>query len=153
MTSSHISSVGSEVLACSDNTRNILSRKKIHNNKQKVISTSSIKQDNYTDRPLPTENTVYCTFKEPQRRMLSPDYKETESTIFNNPISSIRNTSSLKSSICKSANINIDKGYSHTFVTPVPLSNNQQEVDRMFSKWRVMLNDQHELIIKGTLEW
>jgi len=35
-------------------------------------------------------------------------------------------------------------------MTPV---NNFQNIDRMFSKWRVLLNDQYELIIKGTLEW
>jgi len=156
MTSSQISTIGSEILACSDNTRNILSRKKIHNNKQKVISTSSVKQDNYTDRftmPFPRENTVYCTFKKPQKRILSSDCEKTESTILNNPMSSIRNTFSLKSSICDSADINIDKEYLHSFVAPIPLSNDPQKVDRMFSRWRVLLNDQYELIIKGTLEW
>jgi len=155
--------IKSEVLASSNNLRNILLKKKNHNIKQEAMTTSSVKQyvqqDNHIDRvtmPPPAGSTVYRTFREPQGRVHTlSNCEKAASPLFNKSMqSSIVNTFSLKSAPSWiSINTDNDKKYPNTFVIPTTPVNNFQNIDRMFSKWRVLLNDQYELIIKGTLEW
>lgn len=157
--------IKSEVLASSNNLRNILLRKKSHNTKQEIMTTSSIKQyhvqqDSPIDRlvmPPPARSTVYRAFKEqsPQSRVCtSSNCEKAAPSLLNRSVqSSTVNTFSLKSAPSWiSTNTNIGKEYLNTFVAPATPTNNFQKIDRVFSKWRVMLNDQYELIIKGTLE-
>ncbi|EZA62559.1 hypothetical protein X777_10189 [Ooceraea biroi] len=158
-----VSTVGSEVLASSNNLRKILSRKKLHNNNRDMISTSSVKeynvkQDNHSDQfimPPPTRHTVYRTSKKQQEKIyMSSDCEKAESITLNSFVSSsIRNnTFSLRNSSYVSANTNTNNEYLHSFNAPVSIDSDPQKVDRVFSRWRVMLNNQYELIIKGTLE-
>lgn len=163
--------IESEVLASSINLRNIFSRKKVYN-KQEMISTSSVKQynvkqDNYTNHfvmPPPSGNIVYRknTCKRPQEIYMSSDYEKAGSTIVNKQNSMPRReqetrtkntTFCCNSSSCVSTNTNISKEHSHLFATPMSFADDPQRINRVFSRWRVMLNDQHELIIKGTLKW
>jgi len=128
------------------------------------MTTSSVKQyhvqeDSHVDRvtmPPPAGSTVYRAFREPQGRVrTSSNCEKAASPLFNKSIqSSTVNTFSLKSAPSWiSTNTDNDKKYPNTFVIPKTPVNNFQNIDRMFSKWRVLLNDQYELIIKGTLEW
>lgn len=155
--------VRSAVVASSHNLKNVLLRKNSLNTKQETMTTSSIKQydgqqEKHTDRlvmPPPTGYTVYRTFKEPEDRAhILSNYKKTSSTSFNRSVPSSVETFSLKSTPSwMSTNTNAGGEYLNTFVPSTTLINNFQKVDRVFSKWRVTLNDQYELIIRGTLEW
>jgi len=156
--------IKSEVLASSNNLRSILLRKKNHNIKQEGMTTSSVKQyhvqqDSHVDRvtmPPPTGSMVYRTFREPQGRVRTlSNCEKAASPLFNKSMqSSTVNTFSLKSAPSWiSTNTDNGKKYPNTFVIPRTPVNNFQTIDRTFSKWRVLLNDQYELIIKGTLEW
>lgn len=128
------------------------------------MTTSSVKQyhvqqDSLIDRfvmPPPARSTVYRTFKQPQNTVhIAPNCEKAASSLLNRSVqSSTVNTFSLKSGPSWiSSNTNANKEYVNTFVAPAatPISN-FQKIDRVFSKWRVMLNDQYELIIKGILE-
>lgn len=149
----------SEILGLSSNLRNVLLKKKSCNIKQEGMTTSSIKeyhaqQDNHVDRftmPPPASSTVYRASKEPPDQVRASYNVEKAATSVSRTIqSSIPNTFSLKSTPSWiSTSTSADKKYSNIPVTP-PIST---KVDRVFSKWRVMLNDQYELIIKGTIEW
>lgn len=156
--------IKSEVLASSNNLRNILLKKTNRNTKQETMTTSSVKQchaqqDNHVDRlvmPPPARNIVYRAFRESPNTVgtLSNCEKVASTSRNRSTQSSSVNTFSLKStSSWMSTNTNVGEEYLNTFVTPTTSTNNFQKIDRTFSKWRVMLNDQYELIIKGTLEW
>lgn len=154
--------ITSEVLASSSNLKNIL-RKNSRDMKQETMTTSSIRQhhvqqEDHIDRlamPPPPGRTVYRAFKEPQNRVRTlSDYERTDSTLLNRSVPSSVNTFSLKSAPSWiSTNTNAGEKYSNTFVPSTAGTNSFQKIDRVFSKWRVMLNDRCELIIKGTLEW
>jgi len=156
--------IKSENLASSNNLKNILLRKKIHNIKQEAMTTFSVKHnhiqdDSHVDRIImspPAGSTVYRSFKKPHDRVHAlSNCEKAASPLFNKFMqSSTINTFSLNSAPSWiSTNTDNDKKYPNTFVIPMTPVNNFQNIDRMFSKWRVLLNDQYELIIKGTLEW
>lgn len=136
-------------------------RKNSRNTKQETMTTSSVKQydvqqGNHIDRlvmPPPPGYMIYRAFKEPQDRVhVLSNYEETAS--FNRSVPSSVNTFSLKSTPSWiSTNSNAPEEYLNTFASPTISTNNFQKIDRVFLKWRVVLNYQYELIIKGTLEW
>ncbi|XP_070159261.1 uncharacterized protein PF3D7_1120600 [Polyergus mexicanus] len=161
--SSQTSMVQSEVLASSNNLRNLLLRKKNYKTNQEIMATSSIKQHNIkqdnhlNDRhvmPPPMRNTVYCTSKKTQRNMSTlSNYETAASNFLNRPVqSSTINTSSLNSASYVSTNRNTNKEYLYSLAASMTPTNNLQRIDRIFSKWKVILNNHYELIIKGTLE-
>ncbi|KAL6266311.1 hypothetical protein P5V15_003168 [Pogonomyrmex californicus] len=155
--SSQTSVIKSEVLASSNNLRNLL-LKKSHNIAQDVMTTSSVKQyrtqqDNHMDRlimPPPAGTMVYRTLKDSQDRIIS-NYEKAPSTSSKSIKSSIENTLSLTSTPSWISTNNTHTNQEHQNVliaSTTPVINNI----RVFSKWKVMLNDRYELIIKGTLE-
>lgn len=153
--------VNGEILASSNNLQNILLRKRSRNVDREAMVTSSVKcynakQNNYADRdimPPPAIDKVYRSCKQPQMktRTLS-ECKISESTS-HSPIQSIstENFSSNNASNCITVDTN--NKYLRSFVTPVTPANDSQKISKVFTRWRVMLNDQQHLIIKGTLEW
>ncbi|XP_071654087.1 uncharacterized protein [Temnothorax longispinosus] len=164
VSSPQTSLIRSEVLASSNNLRNILLRKNSRNAKQEAMTTSSVKQyrvqqDDHVDRlvmPPPAKNTVYRTFREPpgtRVRTLSNCEQTASTSLDRSAQSSTANTASLKSAPSRMfTNTNADKEYLNTVVAPATPTNYFEKVDRVFLKWKVMLNDQYELIIKGTLK-
>lgn len=153
---SHVPSIKSEILTSSNNLRHMLLKKK-QNNQQ--IATSSVKQYNINENkcdqflmPPPVKSTIYRTYKKTQDKinMLSNN-KKTASPVLDSPAQfflpnlSMKNTSS-----CVSTNIN--KHYPQSYMAYGTSTNNLQ-VERIFSRWKIMLNKQYELIIKGTLKW
>lgn len=143
---SQTSSIKSRVLAASINLRNIMSRKRSRNTEQGVMTTSSVKQYNQL-MPPPEGSTVYRAARKPQDRVHTLlDCEKTDTSVTSSTVS----LNSASSWI--STNTDANKEYLNTFVTPTP-TDNLQEIGRVFLKWRVTLNQQCELIIKGTLEW
>ncbi|CAL1681987.1 unnamed protein product [Lasius platythorax] len=144
--------VKSEVLASSNNLRNLTKRN--YKIDREIMATSSIKQDDQRVMPPPMRNIVYRTSKETQGKVLTlPNYETVVSNSLNRSVqSSTVNTFSLSGASCISANPNASKECQHSFVAPMTPTNDPQKVNRIFSRWRVMLNDHCELIIKGTLE-
>ncbi|XP_029677496.1 uncharacterized protein LOC115244186 [Formica exsecta] len=152
----HTSVVKSEVLASSNNLRNLSMKRNCKTN-GKIMATFSVKQDDHSDRlvmPSPMRNTVYRISKETQDKVPTlPNCKTVVSNPLNRSVqSSTVNTFSLSATSHISANTNTSKEYLHPFVVPTIPVNDPQRVNRIFSRWRVMLNDNYELIIKGTLE-
>nr|XP_012219744.1 PREDICTED: uncharacterized protein LOC105670672 isoform X1 [Linepithema humile] len=157
-TMSHAPSMKSEILTSSNNLRNILLKKKHYNtNNRKIMATSSVKQcDVNQDKfdqfvmPPPVGSKIYRTDGKNQDRvhMLSND-KKAASTVFDGFVQfSPSNMLSAKNS-CISTNTN--KNYPQSYVASQISVDKIQKV-RVFSRWKVIFNDQYELIIKGTLE-
>lgn len=161
---SQASLIRSEVLASSNNLRNML-LKKSPNTKQETMTTSSVKQYHVQQdkpnidqlmMPPPVESTVFRASRELQNRVRTLlNYKKAAPPLLNKSIqSSTVDTFSLKSTPSWiSANTNSDKMYLNTLVAPTTPVNTIDKIDQVFLKWKVMLNDQYELIIKGTLDW
>lgn len=158
------SRIGSEVLASSNNLRNTLLKKRNNAPNREAMVTSSVrrynvKQDNHVDRcimPPPTLDKVYRTCKKPQNRIAtSSDCGRLESTPLNSSVQSfaLSNFPSENASSCVTVNTNNNQEYLHSYMAPVTSANDSQNVNRVFMRWRVMLNDQHQLLIKGTLKW
>lgn len=154
-----VSKIETEVLASSNNLKNIFSKKKAHNMNTNVIATSSvkqynIKQDNHVDQcimPPPSVNKVYHTSKKRQNGIyVSSECGKSASIPLNSSIQSSVINSKTDTMSYMSVNTYNSKEYVHSLVTS---SKDLPKPERIFSKWKVMLNDQHQLIIKGTLEW
>ncbi|XP_029167957.1 uncharacterized protein LOC114938259 [Nylanderia fulva] len=145
------STVNSEVLVSSNNLKS-LTRKNYKPNQK--ITTSSIKQDDRHVMPPPMRNSIYRTFKETQDKIPTlQKYEMVMSSPLNRSVqSSTVNTHNLNAASCISTNPNTNKKDRHFFVVTLPSTNEPQKVNRIFSRWRVMLNHNYELIIKGTLE-
>lgn len=147
--------IKSEILASSNNLRNLVLMKRNYKANQGIMATSSV-NDYSNDRrimPPPMRNTVYRTPKEIQENKVPTlSNYETASNLLNRSIqSSTVNNLSLKSVPgCKFTTTSTD---GHSLVIPMTSTNDIHIIDRIFSKWKVMLNDRYELIIKGTLEW
>ncbi|XP_012540845.1 uncharacterized protein LOC105839226 [Monomorium pharaonis] len=155
--------IKSEVIASSNNLRNMVLKKKSHNTNQKAMVTSSVKQYHIQqDRPNndqhimppPVKSKVYRVSKDLQDRIyMSSNCNETEKTpSLNNSKQSFKtDTFSLKTAPSWiSINTNSDKIHLNNLVAS-PTPTNIHKIDQVFSKWKVKLNDQYELIIKGTL--
>ncbi|XP_018358455.1 PREDICTED: uncharacterized protein LOC108758149, partial [Trachymyrmex cornetzi] len=155
--------LNSEVLASSNNFRNIFLKKKSHNIKQEAMTTSSLKQydvkkDDHVDRltmPPPMGNTIYRTVRESQNEIRALSNCEKVLPSFDSSIRSSTVNTCLKSaptsiSTNTGANGSIPK-YQKTCVSPSSI-HNSQNIDRVFSKWKIALNSCYELIIKGTLD-
>ncbi|XP_039307496.1 MATH and LRR domain-containing protein PFE0570w isoform X2 [Solenopsis invicta] len=154
------SPIRSEVLASSNNLRNILLRKKSHNTKPAAMTTSRVNRNLVQqdipniDRhimPPPLASTVYRTPRESHSRV--PTLSNCEKVVlpsFNNTVqSSMVDTISLVSiPSWMSANTNSNL---NTFDTPATSVNINYKIDQVFTKWKVMLNNEYELLIKGTL--
>lgn len=157
-----VSRIGSEVLASSINLKKMFPIKNNYNTNRETMATSSIrqynvKQDDRIDRcimPPPMTDRVSHAKKILGKSHMSLVYEKPVSTLRNDSIQSTvtTNCSSQVAPSCISVNINNDEKYLHSFVTPGIPINNFQKVDRIFSRWKVILNDQQQLIIKGTLD-
>ncbi|KAL0123229.1 hypothetical protein PUN28_007677 [Cardiocondyla obscurior] len=147
--------IRSEIIASSNNLRNMLLRKNSSNiKKNPMVSTSSVKhfQQNNYDRllmPPPVVNTVGQSFKGLPSNQTVLNYKKAMSTVCDRSIQ--LSTNSLKSAPGL-ISANSTRDYTNTFAVPTTSIQNYFNMDRTFTKWRVMLNNQYELIIKGTLE-
>ncbi|EGI70682.1 hypothetical protein G5I_00473 [Acromyrmex echinatior] len=154
----------SEVLTSSNNLRNIFLKKKSHNIKQEAMTTSSLKQydvekDNHVDRlamPPPMGNTIYRTVRESQNGVCALSNCEKVLPSFDSSICSSTVNTCLKSApTWISTNTCADRStvpeYQKTYVS-LSSVHNSQNIDRVFSKWKVTLNNYYELIIKGTLD-
>ncbi|XP_060816752.1 uncharacterized protein LOC132907554 isoform X2 [Bombus pascuorum] len=141
-----VSKIDSEVVSSSNNLRNILLKKKGINSNHKMIATSSVKKfreenDCLKDclmMPPPNSNNHFC-IKKNLNSLTSPNAKS---------LPRIRSDSS---------DIDIEspkkKGNIDSFI-PLQIScdNFENKNVRMFTKWKVMLNEQNQLIIKGKIE-
>ncbi|XP_011863466.1 PREDICTED: uncharacterized protein LOC105559637 isoform X2 [Vollenhovia emeryi] len=157
-TPAHQSSfVKSEVLGYSSNLRNVLLKKNSRN--QEAMTTSSVKQwhgqqNNCVDRGLmpPPANGVVCRIsrESPGSACALPTY-EMASTAPNRFVepSKANALSSKSAPSWISTNTNADGEY---FNVSASIPTNCQVIGRVFSNWRVTLNNQHELVIRGTLE-
>lgn len=141
-------SLRSEIVSSSNNLRNLLLKKPtFYNSNQKQIVTSSVKQydikhDNDIDRlimPPPETHVFHASKKSVVNTLL--DCENTAPVVLNNsvPFSTVYSLSSKSTSTPMSPSTNGDKEH--------------QPTDRVFSKWKVMLDRQLELRIKGTLKW
>lgn len=163
-----VSRIESEVLASSNNLKNMLSKKKSYNINKEAMVTSSVKQyntqqENHIDRcimPPPTMNRVYHTSKKMQNRVYaSLGCEKSASTPLNSSVQSFATnnfslkTSKIDTASCISANTYNGKEYLNSFVAPLTSPKDMPKFERVFSRWKVLLNDQYQLIIKGTLEW
>ncbi|XP_043252146.1 probable cyclin-dependent serine/threonine-protein kinase DDB_G0292550 [Colletes gigas] len=126
------SKIGSEVVSSSKNLRNMV-LKELHTNSYKPIATSSVKrmnmtndsQDNYSLMPPPPNSVVPSTIKTSNNASWCND---------------VRIQSMTESDIDKDCSKNdTSSGTSKT------------KKLKVFSEWRVMLNNQDKLIIKGTI--
>ncbi|XP_020293404.1 uncharacterized protein LOC109859499 isoform X2 [Pseudomyrmex gracilis] len=140
-------SLKSDVLASSNNLKNLLLKKpSFYNTNQKQIVTSSVKQydvkhKNDIDRLImpPPETPVVCHGSKKPMNTLS-NCENTAPVILDSSVqSSAANTFPSKSTFTgMSSGTNSDKEHLNT--------------DRVFSNWKVMLDKQLELRIKGTLK-
>ncbi|KYM99448.1 hypothetical protein ALC62_09795 [Cyphomyrmex costatus] len=122
------------------------------------MTTSSVKAYNdekdYVDRltmPPPLGNTIYRTVRESQDRIALSNYKDvslSDSSICSTMNTYLRNAPTISSNTDDKATVS---EYQETYVLP-SLIHDSQKKNRVFSKWKVMLNSQYELLIKGTLE-
>lgn len=158
--------IKSEILASSNNLRNLVLTKRNYKANQGIMTTSSVKQDDYLDdrhiMPPPRRNTVYRTPKETQNKVPTlSNYGSAASDLLHRSIqsSTVNNLSLENSPSCIShaspsfiSNTDTNKVYSHSLVAPMKCTNDIHIIERIFLKWKVMLNDHYELIIKGTLE-
>ncbi|XP_067210238.1 uncharacterized protein [Linepithema humile] len=126
---SHASSAESETLTSGSILRSLLLEKKHYNtNNEKIMAISSAIH-------------------------ISSNGKKAALTVQDNYAQfSLPNTLSVKcASNSVSANTNVSKDYLQSYTSSRISTNVIQKVERVFLKWKVMLNNQHELIIKGTL--
>ncbi|XP_071873105.1 uncharacterized protein isoform X2 [Bombus fervidus] len=151
-----VSKIDNEVVSSSNNLRNILLKKKGINSNHKMIATSSVKKfreenDCLKDRlmmPPPNFNNHFCS-KKKLNSLTSPNAKS---------LPRIRSDSSdidIESPKKKGNHrfsIN-DRNYIDSFI-PLQIScdNFENKNIRMFTKWKVMLNEQNQLVIKGKIE-
>lgn len=157
--------INNKILASSNNLKYMLSKKDYDINK-KIMATSSVKQynveqDNYIDQcqimPPPSVNRVYHSSKRRQNRIdVLSEGEKLASTPLNSSIqSSVTNNFTSKNSKIDTSYISVntynDKEYLHSLVTSP--ANDLPKLERVFSRWKVILNDQYQLIIKGTLKW
>ncbi|XP_011167632.1 uncharacterized protein LOC105201345 isoform X1 [Solenopsis invicta] len=152
------SPIRSEVLASSNNLRNILLKKKRHNTNPAAMITSSVNRyhvqqdipDIDHNMPPPLSSTVYRTPRKSHSRVPTlSNCKKAVLPSFNNTVqSSMVDRVSLVSipSWMSATNSNLN-----TFVTPATSVNTNYKIDQVFTKWKVMLNNKYELLIKGTL--
>ncbi|XP_072764348.1 uncharacterized protein [Anoplolepis gracilipes] len=142
--------VKKESLPSSNILRNLFSTKNCRINRE-IMATSNVRQDDYNDRlvmPPPVKNTIYRTYLGTLNKVPTLP----NSLHLPKPVQSFTvNTFPSSTASCTSANIN-NKKYLHSFNAPITFTNASQRINRIFSRWRVMLNDNYELIIKGTLE-
>ncbi|KYN10841.1 hypothetical protein ALC57_17041 [Trachymyrmex cornetzi] len=128
------------------------------------MTTSSLKQydvkkDDHVDRltmPPPMGNTIYRTVRESQNEIRALSNCEKVLPSFDSSIRSSTVNTCLKSAPTSiSTNTGADGStipkYQKTCVSPSSI-HNSQNIDRVFSKWKISLNSHYELIIKGTLD-
>ncbi|KYN35232.1 hypothetical protein ALC56_10407 [Trachymyrmex septentrionalis] len=119
----------------------------------------NVKKDNHVDRlamPPPMGNTIYRTVRESQNGVHALSNCKKVLPSFDSSICSSTINTCLKSvPTWISTNTDADRStvqeYQKTYVSPSSV-HNSQNIDRVFSKWKVTLNSYYELIIKGTLD-
>lgn len=148
-----VSKIDNEVVSSSNNLRNILLKKKGINSNHKMIATSSVKKfrgenDCLKDRlmmPPPNFNNHFCIEKK-SNSLTSPDARIRS----NSSDIDIKSPKKKGNHIFSSNNGN----YIDSFI-PLQTScdNFVNKNVIMFTKWKVMLNEQNQLVIKGKIEW
>lgn len=151
-----VSKIDSEVVSSSNNLRDILLKKKGINSNHKMIATSSVKKfreenDCLKDRlmmPPPNFNNHFC-IKQKLNSLTSPNAKSLPRIRSNSSDIDIESPKKKGNYRFSSNNGN----YIGSFV-PLQISrdNFEDKNVRMFTKWKVMLNEQNELVIKGEIE-
>ena len=153
-----VSKIGSEVVSSSNNLRNIQLKTKSVNNNHRMVVTSTTKKFNKENNCL--EDRVMMPPPNVDRHFCS--LKKSNSTPTHSPIKS-----SLQMK-CHSSDIDTESprkrenyrftneerkctgGFSPLLIRCDSLQNSNV---RVFTKWKVMLNEQNQLIIKGQIEW
>ncbi|XP_076632725.1 uncharacterized protein LOC143347451 [Colletes latitarsis] len=132
------SKIGSEVVSSSKNLRNMV-LKELHTNSYKPIATSSVKrmsmtndsQDDYSLMPPPLTSNVPSTVQTSNNTSWCNDVR----------IQSMTETDIDKDCSKKAKNSSLQTSS----------GTNKTKKLKVFSEWRVMLNNQDKLIIKGTI--
>ncbi|XP_043593384.1 uncharacterized protein LOC122572476 isoform X3 [Bombus pyrosoma] len=150
------SKIDNEVVSSSNNLRNILLKKKGINSNHKMIATSSVKKfreenDCLKDRlmmPPPNFNNHFCIEKK-SNSLTSPNAKSLARIRSNSSDIDIESPKKTGNHRFSSNNGN----YIDSFI-PLQIScdNFENKNVRMFTKWKVMLNEQNQLVIKGKIE-
>lgn len=126
------SRVGSEVIASSNNLRKLLLHKNIHG----PGATSSVKKFN------PNEvDQDRAIMPPPVSNFVSPSMKNVPKFTAQSSQGDIKNYDACSKSSLKGSETNFDKNNSES-----------QQGLKVFDKWRLMLNKEGQLIIKGTIE-
>lgn len=141
--SSRTSRIGSEVVSSSNNLKNIRSKRNAINSDGKTITTSSIKKFNI-------KNDCHID------RLMMPPSK------FDSRIHNSRKPNTVeRCTIARSSPQNIPSSFDNVIDSPkkkqnYKLQTNSENVQNrdiiLFTKWKVMLNGQGQLIIKGKIE-
>ncbi|XP_043513988.1 uncharacterized protein LOC122530770 isoform X2 [Frieseomelitta varia] len=152
-----VSKIGSEVVSSSNNLRNIQLKTKNINNNHRMIVTSTAKKFNKENNcsedrimmPPPNVDRHFCSFKMSNSTAI---HSAVKSSLQTKCYSSDIDTESPR----KRANYrftNEDRKCNESFNPLLIRCDSLQNSNvRMFTKWKVMLNEQNQLIIKGQIE-
>lgn len=139
------SRIGSEVVSSSNNLRNILLKGKDVKSDRKMTATSSVKKfnkdaDHQEDQfmmPPPKCDRILCTFKRS-----------------NSAARNIAKAGPVSEMDCTASDIDKESPKESALRYSQNSSNTvQNKKIRIFTRWKVMLNEQGQLIIRGTIEW
>ncbi|CAK9828778.1 hypothetical protein ANTRET_LOCUS6238, partial [Anthophora retusa] len=153
------SNSGSEVISSSNNLRNILSQRKSSNSNRKMIATSSVQKfgeenNSQTDRlvmPPPTLNKVLRSTKSLDCNTTYNIPKSLSTSQNECPSPDINNESLKKKQNYKACNDS--QRYINTFNSlQIPSDTCSNRRITVFTKWKVMLKKQSQLVIKGMVE-
>lgn len=166
------SRVGSEVIASSTNFRNaVQSRKKYHDSPRLKMVTSSENQfstnkDVTDDSAMMPPPSTPCSWFGKSKKFVKDSH---HAPLHNSPLSPTKNNngfamstpaSSISSTVKQTGSMIIDTNtvyqeddkHGRNVYKETGSDNSSQARQRIFSRWRVLLNDKGLLIIKGTLE-
>ncbi|XP_078047465.1 uncharacterized protein LOC144475423 isoform X2 [Augochlora pura] len=136
--------IGSEIVSSSKNLRSIALGKKDYKNNHQAISTSSIRDLNSTNglqdhmaMPPPNCNSIPRSSKKANSTPLANNINRNVPVYLSKHTSSNTDKQSLKSNNSASLQISPDKIAHHRIIT--------------FTRWKVLLNEQKQLIIQGTI--
>ncbi|CAK9815425.1 hypothetical protein ANTPLA_LOCUS8648 [Anthophora plagiata] len=153
------SNSGSEVISSSNNLRNILSQRKSSNSNREMIATSSVQKfgeenNSQTDRlvmPPPTLNKVLRSTKSLNCNMTYNVPKSLSTSQGDCPSPDINNESLKKKQNYKACNYS--ERHIDTFNSlQIPSDTCPNRRATVFTKWKVMLKEQSQLVIKGMVE-
>ncbi|KOC62568.1 hypothetical protein WH47_04229 [Habropoda laboriosa] len=151
--------ISSDVVSSSNNLRNILLQRKRINRNHKVVSTSSVKKfseesDCQSDHFLMPTHTLDKVFRSSKKSDNNVTYNVTKYLLTSQskcPLFDINKESLKRKQKYKSCNDR--EKYINTFSSlQIPSDTCPNRKVTIFTKWKVMLNEQSQLIIRGMLE-